>query len=248
MAFTDLRANIIGRQSFYYRSGNNLRPHGSRRKGACKKMKIETAIEGYWLVRTRTLSRSTVRDYSLTFRRLVDFLSPQQEFETITSHQLNLFMNHLAIEFNLKPKTQLNAHIALSSLWTWATKELDCEHPMRKVPKPRFHRERPEPYTKADIHAMLDACVSTRPWRTRTGKVTQTTRSTGLRDRAIIVTLLDTGMRANELCSLKVEDYNPTSGTRPHSPRQGRQESNCLCIRRCQKDDLALHGDTDPCG
>jgi integrase/recombinase XerD len=37
-------------------------------------------------------------------------------------------------------------------------------------------------------------------------------RPTAKRDRAIVLTLLDTGLRATELCSLKIEDIDPKTG------------------------------------
>lgn len=176
-------------------------------------MRITTAIDGYWLSRKRTLSKATVDDYALTFRRLVEFLSDRQEFEAITSHQLNLFMNHLGAACHLGAKSQLNAWIALSSLWSWAEKELACPHQIRdKVTRPRYRREKPQPYTKTEVQAMLEACTYTKPWQTRTGRTAKTQRPSALRDRAIIITLLDTGVRASELCALKISDYNANTG------------------------------------
>lgn len=176
-------------------------------------MLIDNAVEGFWLTKARNLSPSTIADYSLTFQRLAEFLGPRQEFEAITHHQLNLFMNHLATQFKLAPKTQLNSWIALSSLWTWAEKDLKIEHQVRdKLPKPRFFRKQPHPYTKTEVQAMLEACATTKPWRTRTGRQAKTQRPTALRDRAIIITLIDTGLRNSELCALTVGDYNPKTG------------------------------------
>lgn len=177
-------------------------------------MRIETAIDGYWLTKQRNLSKATIDDYTLTFRRLVDFLSDRQEFEAITSHQLNLFMNYLGTECKLGAKSQLNAWIALSSLWSWAERELSCSHQLRdgKVPRPRYRREKPQPYTQTEVQAMLEACTFTKPWQTRRGRSTKTQRPTALRDRAIIITLVDTGLRASELCALQVSDYNPNTG------------------------------------
>lgn len=176
-------------------------------------MKILLAIEGYWLSKKRLLSQNTVNDYTLTFRRLVEFLSERQEFEAITTHQVRLFLNHLQTEYALAPKSMANVWIALSSLWTWAGTELGTEHVLSgKIERPRWRRPPIEPYTMTDVQAMLEAASYTRAWRTKTGRLARTQRPTALRDRAIILTLIDTGLRASELCDLRIEDYESASG------------------------------------
>jgi integrase/recombinase XerD len=106
-----------------------------------------------------------------------------------------------------------NAWIALSALWTWAEMELAVPHIIRgKVERPRFKRKPIEPYSRNDVAAMLEACHVARAWQTRNGRQASSTRPTALRDRSIIATLLDTGMRASELCELTVDDYNQKNG------------------------------------
>lgn len=176
-------------------------------------MRIESAIEGYWLEKERNFSKATVDDYALTFRRLVEFLSTRQEFEAITSHQIKLFLNYTQSDRNLSQKSLANVWIALSSLWTWAEKELKIEHALRgKVERPKFRRAVIEPYTQIEVQAILQACGQTKTWRSRAGRAARSERPTAARDRAIIITLVDTGLRASELCALKLEDYNSTTG------------------------------------
>jgi integrase/recombinase XerD len=49
-------------------------------------------------------------------------------------------------------------------------------------------------------------------WTSKHGKYVEESRSTGLRDRAILLTLLDTGVRASELCDLRIFDYDLKTG------------------------------------
>lgn len=177
-------------------------------------MNILSALEGYWLSKKRDLSPNTVSDYALSFRRLVEFLSEKQEFEAITTHQVKLFLNHLKSEYDLAPKSMANVWIALSSLWTWAGAELGTEHVLSgKIERPRWHRPPIEPYSQKDVQAMLEAANYARAWRTKTGQTSRAQkRPTALRDRAIIMTLFDTGLRASELCDLCIEDYDRESG------------------------------------
>ena len=63
------------------------------------------------------MSPHTIADYSVTFRRLGEFLGPEREFEAITAADVNRFLNHLE-SLGISAKTQLNAWTALSSLWS----------------------------------------------------------------------------------------------------------------------------------
>lgn len=61
-------------------------------------------------------------------------------------------------------------------------------------------------FTRDEIAALLKACEVTRNWRTR--NMTAAHRPTADRDRAIILTLIDTGIRAEELCNLIMVDLD----------------------------------------
>jgi integrase/recombinase XerD len=176
-------------------------------------MQLQSAIEGYWLEKQRNLSVNTVADYTNTFKRFQSYIGPQTAFAAITSDQVRKFLNYLKTQHRLKSRTIANAWIALSSLWTWAEHELNTPHIIRgKVERPKFKRQPIEPSSRTDIAAMLEACHHAKAWKTKTGRQAAATRPTALRDRAIITTLLDTGMRASELCDLKLDDYDNTKG------------------------------------
>ena len=51
-------------------------------------MRLDRAIDGFWLARRRELSRATQADYGITFRRLVDLLGPECAFEGITAEDV----------------------------------------------------------------------------------------------------------------------------------------------------------------
>jgi integrase/recombinase XerD len=175
-------------------------------------MLLSTALDGYWLARQRNLSANTVRDYQLTFRRLQEYLGGDREIDAITSDDVQRFINRLRDE-GKSAKTVLNYWIGLSSLWTWAEKELGIPHIIRlHVEQPRVHRQPVQPYTQAEVRLLLGACQESATWETATGHQAKAQRPTALRDRAIMLVLLDSGLRASELCALKLADYERKRG------------------------------------
>jgi integrase/recombinase XerD len=62
------------------------------------------------------------------------------------------------------------------------------------------------------VKGLLYACDFAAKWTSSKRLPAQSARPTGNRDRAILITLLDTGLRASELCKLTVKDYDPKTG------------------------------------
>jgi integrase/recombinase XerD len=168
---------------------------------------LSQAIEGYFIAaHARRLSHHTLSDYDNTFRKFEAFLGNDPPLAEISAADVREFLGSLD---GLSAKTMCNYHVGLSALWTWATKEglADC-HVVRLVTPPRPEKRDVIPYTERDIKAMLNACDSSEPY-TRPGKRKCThRRATALRDRAIITLLLDTGVRASELCDLRLSDVD----------------------------------------
>jgi integrase/recombinase XerD len=80
------------------------------------------------------------------------------------------------------------------------------------VPTPKFEEKPVEPFSKEDIELVLkacDYCVDAHPENRRRFTMR---RCAANRDHAIILTLLDTGLRASELCALKVGDAEMKTG------------------------------------
>ena len=112
----------------------------------------------------------------------------------------------------LSSKTIRNIWISLSAFFTWASQEFDFTSPMKGVPAPKFTQAQVDVYTKEEIEALLKACEYCREAQTDQRRKFTMRRPTARRDRAIILTLLDTGLRASELCSLRIGDVDLKSG------------------------------------
>jgi integrase/recombinase XerD len=172
-------------------------------------MQLDYALEGYWLSKKRVFSVHTIKEYEITFRRFKEFLGTKQDLSKITAQDVERFLNHLRDDRNLCLKSVLNSWIALSSFWTWAERNLEIQHVMRgKVERPRPHRRQSPPLEEAEVRAILSACSETVDWRTRNGNKATSARPSAQRDRAIILVLIDTGMRVSELVDLVMRDYD----------------------------------------
>jgi integrase/recombinase XerD len=172
----------------------------------------DDALEGYWLEKRRNLSPNTVTDYNGTFTRFREFLGGNVKVESIKTDHVRKYLAKLG-EDGLSPKTVNNGWIALSSFWTWAEIELEIPHIIRKrVARPKYNRPVIEPYSRLDIGALLNACSENKEWTSPAGKAVKSDRHWKLRDRAIILMLVDTGLRAQELCDLVISDYDNKLG------------------------------------
>jgi len=175
-------------------------------------MKLSDALEGYWLSRRLDLSPNTIRDYDLTFRRLQAFAG-DVEIGDIDANVIRRFLAHLPNEFDVGNRTLSNVWTALSSFWTWAEIDLNIAHALRgKIKRPRFVEVIPDAFTHEELTALVKGAKFTKGWRGSAGKYTHTRRPTAQRDEAIILVLVDTGIRATELCSLTVGDYDKQRG------------------------------------
>lgn len=176
-------------------------------------MNWQNAIEGYWLEKRKSVSKNTVADYNGTFRRFAEFHGDElPPFEYIGAVHVRAYITHVKESGN-SDKSALNAWVAFSSLWTWAEQELELPHIIRgRVARPKYKRPPIEPYSRSDVNAMLHTVGRAAAWTSKHGRHVEERRDTAIRDRAILVVLFDTGVRASELCGLRMSDYDQKTG------------------------------------
>jgi len=117
----------------------------------------------------------------------------------------------------------------------WAVNEGYVEkNIIRTIEPPKVQEPIIEPFTKEEVQALLKACDVSKTWKNRS--TTTNTRPTADRDRALILTLLDSGIRASELCGIKKADLDLTSnsikvigkGNKPRLVQIGRRTSQAI--------------------
>lgn len=95
-----------------------------------------------------------------------------------------------------KPETVRTYHRILKTFFLWLVGEGELTHsPMVRIPAPVSRPDQVNPFTQEQIEAMLSAVSGSRNPR---------------RDEAILLLMLDTGIRASELCALNVGDADMT--------------------------------------
>lgn len=183
---------------------------------------LSQAIDGFMLEKkAEQRSLHTLADYANAFRHFTAALQGDPMLDSITADQVRTFLRDLGdrpvTPAGVAPrpakvlgkKSILNIHTALSSLWSWAEREgYASEHVLREVTRPRPERRAIVPYSREDVQKMLAACEAARSYRRKGQRVDGQARPTALRDQAILLVLLDTGMRASELCALRIRDVD----------------------------------------
>lgn len=182
-----------------------------------RKLLLSQAIDGFLLdAAARSLSPRTIADYQNSFRKFQAFIG-DPPLASITADDVRRFLADLSIPrapagVATRParaigkKQKLNIHTGLSALWTWAVRgHYVQDHVIREVQRPKPERPAITPFSQADVKALLAACDRRSAAYSRPGKrACDNARWLATRDRAIVLLLLDTGMRASEICALEL--------------------------------------------
>lgn len=148
---------------------------------------LDDVIEDFLYARqAERYSPATIHTYDKVLHRFSKAIGRDKRFNSIDAGEIRQYLGGMP---HLSDKSIVNIHIVLSSLWTWAVdNDYADEHILHKVKKPKYLKKRIEPFSEEEVKRIL----STSRYR---------------RDRAVVMVLLDTGMRASELINLTVEDW-----------------------------------------
>ncbi len=172
---------------------------------------LSQAIEGYLIAaHARGLAANTIREYTYYYSRLTQFFAshtagPDPLFEAIGVVHIQEFLNSLT---KLSQKTKVNIHIALSSMWKWGVdSNLVPRNVIRDIKMNKAEQRAIHPFTKEDVRFLIANVERSKPY-TRPGKAECThALSQPLRNKALIYLLLDTGLRAGEVATLQVKNF-----------------------------------------
>ncbi len=193
----------------------NRRPSG---------LSVAKALSGFLQYKSAEgLAPTTLVGYEHDVKSWIEYVGDMDVAEVHSGHILS-FLSYLRTDYiphrlagdnsrKLTPKTVYNIYISLASFYTWASREFGVENPMKAIPRPRVPADaRVQPFKKEEVEALIKACDFCDEADTERRRKYVAQRSTGRRDKAILLTLLDTGLRASELCALRISDVDLKSG------------------------------------
>lgn len=138
--------------------------------------------------RAERLSRLTIRSYEGILK---NFLQHENGDRLIGKISVSDIRAYLGSRNDISAKTLYNYHTCLSSLWGWAVEnEFASENIVRRINPPKYIKRQIIPYSEIEIKRIMNAAVQSR-------------------DRAIIMVLIDCGVRASEIVNLTIEDWRP---------------------------------------
>lgn len=142
-------------------------------------------------MRARNLSTRTIQKYLECLRSYESFAGPT-EWTEVNPPEIQAFLAHV-----LDTRSSATANIryvGLQQWFKWLTAEEEIAvDPMARIPRPKLIEQPVDPVPIEHVRALLASCDKT---------------PAGVRDRAIVVLLFDTGIRAGELLGLKVSDID----------------------------------------
>lgn len=173
-------------------------------------MKLSQAISLFWLDKKLAFSPKTVTTYSYTYRYFVDFLK-DKDIAAITKADVRAFLLHLDEDRKVSSRTLKDSLARVNSLLRWAEKELNVPFVAGGITV-KYTENAINPFTEDEVKRLIGATDYAREWKARSGKRVQAQRPTALMDKAIILALLDTGVRVGELCAMQIQDFDQERG------------------------------------
>ena len=170
---------------------------------------LSQAIEGFLLARLADgYSPASIAQYRWGLNMLVAKIDKPLSSVDITD--LRRFMAGVQ-QSELSPVSISHVWKAIRAFYKWTSAEGMTERPDHGLAQPKFKLPEVVPFSVDETKALLKACDRTAPANGKKQGFTMA-RPSAVRDKAMLLLLLDTGLRASELCRLKVEDVDLKTG------------------------------------
>lgn len=168
-------------------------------------MNIHKAIEGFIIEIAASYAQTTVKMYSAVLTVFARHIH-RENVQDITPDDLLQFFAFLKTDYQPKRyggSTRPLSNAAIDNYWKclrtffkWCHNTLNIPRPDLNLPRPKFERPMIVPFSQDEVRRLLSAAG----------------RSQKDRNLALLLTLLDTGIRVSELCRIRLQDVEQVSG------------------------------------
>lgn len=186
-------------------------------------LNLSRAIEGFLLHQDASgRSKNTIRNYRQDLKRFLEYVT-DLPIDEVSTPLIEDYFSYLKNDFRfrqiattpipprkLSNKTLSNTQGTLAVFWKWVSREFRLPNPFN-IPPIRFYSKPILPITSEEIEKLIYSCKTIQKNPTKL-KPYEANRNTHKRDKAIILLLLDTGIRVSELCSANVDDLDMETG------------------------------------
>jgi integrase/recombinase XerC len=151
--------------------------------------------------KSQNMSRNTLNYYRKDLQYFLRFCQTQmiERVSEVNPNLLRAFLDYLET-MGHNPGGRKGIYSAVRAFLHWWEAETEPEgwkNPIKRVKAPRVEQEPLDPISREDFDKLQETCK--KDWY-------------GIRDRAILQTLLDSGVRAGELISLNLGDLDINNG------------------------------------
>jgi integrase/recombinase XerD len=185
-------------------------------------LSISKSIDGFLKFKTAEgLSKRTIDSYEYYLNQWMDHIGDQDVAKITTTDLIDYFAwmrtDYKPKRWNgnadpLSAKSLKNVYIAMRAFYSWLSKEFKLPNPAKEIKPPKFPQHVIQTFSREDTEKLIKACLYSRQAKSDYRRSFAMKRPTANRDQAILLTLLDTGLRATELCSLTVDDVDMKTG------------------------------------
>jgi len=198
-------------------------------------MQLSKAIEGFLLeAKSGLYSPAYVPTMESQMKYMCKYFG-DPEVDVLTPDDWKRYLLHLRTDYKPRRFNGDESPLALSTIdnhwktirgfYNWASNILSIKRPDLELQRPKYQSPQIIPFAQEEVKRLIDASQYTQVTK-QSGKTYRIKRPNADRDKAIILILLDTGLRLGELKRLRLGDVNLDNGevyVRPY--RDGRKSS-----------------------
>jgi integrase/recombinase XerD len=184
-------------------------------------MLLHEAIKGFLIDISTNYSLQTVRLYRFNLKLFEEQVN-NPEVQEISCHDVADFIRYLRTDYipkrtngdtsPLSPSAIDNYWKAVRSFFGWCHRVLGIPRPDLTVQRPKYRLPEVIPFNKDELKRIIRCCDWTREAHPDGQKSYHRRRPTATRDKALVLLLLDTGLRLGEVCRLKLIDVDIETG------------------------------------